>query len=530
MKRNLKALTQQSENMTLFSMMLVISLFMVSSIGYAQPGSESKDDFLHSIDSVRIKLKDLIIASERESRTQLKGDSRVMILSSEISADMELLDKRSSIIVHTEMVSATKEWLSLNKGINTFLQYRFNISDVFFEAQGIHQQIPLLVNASDELVALMLEHNSSAAMVYVATRQLMIAQRIELYLRNATSGDSDIAAALDRFGRDVSLFKLVTDAMLEGNTKLRIKKIDEPVIREKLNKIRALFLRIDDGAGSILQNSPGFFQALDARDLILVKSDILDLKLIKLRKSFITKRTSKVDTVRPLSTRPKFDASVLAKALEKKDVKKSASILKEISDNPEYVDSANMFVMANTFLKLKDLETASFLFFAAQIRAGADLKLYMPVGKGGSSPGVALSAIKYQLGSVINPSIVKYPQAYANVVKRLDDWLPVYDEGYEPGWEYEIKPVIESAQEKIKFIKDKYLESMRDTSSLLNNEAYFEAFLIFQEQNKALPEDVNEAEKNSASEIMKNIEDELGIDGFIARLNLKGGKATSDSQ
>jgi len=513
----IKILAMHSKNMAIFKVMLLISMYMMTSVSYAHPRNKSKEDFLRSVDSIRIKLKDLIIESERETKSQFKRDSRLLTISSEISADMKILANRTEKVTQREMASAMKAWISLRDEINIFLEHRPTISDIHIGAQSINKQIPELVTASDELAGLLIEYKSSPVQVYVATRQLMVAQRIALNLRNATSGDSNIAGALDRFGRDMSLFAIITKSMLKGNTKLRIKKINEPMIREKLNEISQLVLPMVQSTASILERSPGFFRALDARDLILVRITGLELKLTKLRKSFITKHRSNLGTVDSLSTRSKRYTNALTKAIKENDELKTVSILREISENSRYIDSATMFFVANTFLKLKDLETASFLFYAAQIRAAADLKLYVPIGKGGNSPGIALGAVKYQLGSVINPTIVKYPQAYANVVKRLDNWIPVYDTDYDPGWEYDGQPRIESAQEDIKLIKDKRLEPMRGISLLLNNKDYFEAFLIVQKQNKALPQDVNETEKNSATEIMKNIEDELGIDGFIAR-------------
>ena len=211
-----------------------------------------------------------------------------------------------------------------------------------------------------------------------------------------------------------------------------------------------------------------------------------------------------------------FSSGELLNAIKNKNQEVIISMLKNASEKPDYVDSLSMFVIANVFLQLKDLETATFLFYAAQIRAAADLKFYKPIGKGGNSPSVALGAVKHQLGTVINPNIVKYPKAYANVVNRLDEWLPVYKSNYDPGWQSKSQPDFDSLKTAIIEIKSKRIKTMREISTLLNNKDYFDAFLIVQKQNFLLSGDRDKEAKESAEKIMRNIEEELGLNGFIA--------------
>lgn len=221
-----------------------------------------------------------------------------------------------------------------------------------------------------------------------------------------------------------------------------------------------------------------------------------------------------------LSARTQYQPDELTKAIENKDQELIVSILKNVSENPDYVDSLSLFVTSNVFLQFKNLETASFLFYAAQIRAAADLKVYKPQGKGGNSPAVALGAVKYQIGSVINPNIVKYPKIYAKVINKLENWSPIYEINYNPGWEYVGQPSIDDARDEIEDIKQERIEPMREISQLLNNKEYFDAFLIVQEQNFLPLKDRNQSEKQEAELIMENIEEKLGLNGFIG-LNKK---------
>jgi len=222
--------------------------------------------------------------------------------------------------------------------------------------------------------------------------------------------------------------------------------------------------------------------------------------------------------ISPLCAQTQYNSEVLSKAIEEKDQAAMVSIFKEVAAKPDYIDSINMFILANIFLGLKDLETASFLFFAAQMRAQVDLQHYKPVDKGGDSPAVALGAMRQQLGSVINTNLVKYPKAYENVIERLDKWSPVYEGDYAPGWEAESKPEIEDLKSAIIKVKTTRLDPMRQISQLLNTKEYFDAFLIIQEQNLLPSKDQDEEAKQLAIDKMDNIEQELNLTGFIAML------------
>lgn len=124
--------------------------------------------------------------------------------------------------------------------------------------------VPRLIAVADEAVSLMVEKRQRADVVYLATRQLMLAQRIGTSLRTMSEGGEGAATAADRFGRDAALFGRVLDALLNGSTTLNIKAIRDADIVAALNDVNDIFRQIGNNIGAILESSPQLFSVLEA--------------------------------------------------------------------------------------------------------------------------------------------------------------------------------------------------------------------------------------------------------------------------
>src|SRR5258708_18495485 len=75
--------------------------------------------------------------------------------------------------------------------------------------------------------------------------------------------------------------------------------------------------------------------------------------------------------------------------------------------HPGATSSVYLLLAASRGLELGHLEDAGFLFYAAQLRSRFDLKVFPPVGTGGDSPGVALAALNQEIGTAVNPALMR---------------------------------------------------------------------------------------------------------------------------
>jgi len=161
---------------------------------------------------------------------------------------------------------------SYRANVVRILDGKVPISEVGEFVLVIQEFIPQLLSFSEEVVDLLVERKLDPHVVFMASRQLMLTQRIENNMNRVLSGGEGAAAAADRFGRDVSRFGKVLEGMLKGSKSLRINKIDDQVVRTKLREVAMLFSSVSDHVEAILELSPDLFDVKGAADKINILS------------------------------------------------------------------------------------------------------------------------------------------------------------------------------------------------------------------------------------------------------------------
>jgi len=148
--------------------------------------------------------------------------------------------------------------------IGNILDGKLAISEVGEFVLVIQEFIPQLLSFSEEVVDLLVERKATPHQVFMASRQLMLTQRIENNMNRVLAGGDGAAAAADRFGRDAARFGAVLEAMLKGSKALRVRKIDDEVVRIKLREVAMLFSSVSDHVEAILELSPDLFDVKDS--------------------------------------------------------------------------------------------------------------------------------------------------------------------------------------------------------------------------------------------------------------------------
>ena len=173
------------------------------------------------------------------------------------------------------MTDLDDTWRKYRANIDIILKRREVVTNMRTLIGTINEQIPNLLAVSDEVVTIMAEQGAPPDQIYIATRQLMLTQRISSNVNRVLGGGEEAITAADRFGRDAALFGRVVEDMLRGNRNLGIKRITHPESREKLKAVQSLFKALRGQVGAILERSPEMFQVSDAAESILSTSALL---------------------------------------------------------------------------------------------------------------------------------------------------------------------------------------------------------------------------------------------------------------
>jgi len=195
---------------------------------------------------------------------------------SRLKFDNILSNFRSGGVVTTalpkELVPALdvveSDWRNYRNNVEVILNGRQAITEVKELYQVIESFIPQMLTYSDEVVGVLIKKNSSPRQIYLATRQMMLSQRIKNNLNQVLAGGETAAAAADRFGRDAALFGRVLEGLLKGSKGLRIDKVKDKEAVAKLREVAMLISAVSDNIAGILELSPELFEVKDAASLV----------------------------------------------------------------------------------------------------------------------------------------------------------------------------------------------------------------------------------------------------------------------
>ena len=166
--------------------------------------------------------------------------------------------------VAKELNAVKETWTDLRKGADEILTNRNSILAINEYIKVIRESVVKLQQLSDDVAQVLVAKRQPQSQVYIATQQLMLAQRILEKVNSVLAGGETTAAAVDQFSRDIDRFGRVLEGMLEGDADLGIRRIDNPDAEQKLRAVAALFGTISDNTEEIIDTLPAVLAAVNA--------------------------------------------------------------------------------------------------------------------------------------------------------------------------------------------------------------------------------------------------------------------------
>lgn len=183
--------------------------------------------------------------------------------------------------------AADVTWKKYEANVKVILTHRETVTSMRATVQTINDRAAQLLALADEVATLMANTGASPEQVYIASRQLMLSQRIVNNVNRVLEGGEGSVTAADRFGRDAALFGRVVDGLLEGNKGMSIQRVQDAGVRAKLQEVKALFTEIGEQVGAILERTPEMFQVSEAAFEVLNLSDELLQRITGLETSYL---------------------------------------------------------------------------------------------------------------------------------------------------------------------------------------------------------------------------------------------------
>jgi twitching motility protein PilJ len=189
--------------------------------------------------------------------------------------------------VLTELNAVDALWKKVDANVNIIVSREKIVNGMRETVQIINDKSAQLLALSDEAVVLMASGGASQEQIYVASRQLMLSQRIVNNLNRVLEGGEDSVTAADRFGRDAALFGRVVDGLLNGNKGMGIERVNNAKVRAKLEEVNKLYVEINQQVSSVLERTPEMFQVSEAAYEVVRRSDELLQRISELEAAYL---------------------------------------------------------------------------------------------------------------------------------------------------------------------------------------------------------------------------------------------------
>ncbi len=177
-------------------------------------------------------------------------------------------------------------WLTLRAHVDEILANQNAILSIRKYVDVINNGIPKLQTVSEDIVRTLVSSRADPQQVFVAARQLMLAQRLRDNVSRVLAGGTQTAAAIDQFSADADRFGKVLSGMSTGDVELGVARVSNAGAEAKIKQATRQFRPINDLITEIVDLSPDVLPALEATGEVTPASDALDKATSDLRAAF----------------------------------------------------------------------------------------------------------------------------------------------------------------------------------------------------------------------------------------------------
>jgi twitching motility protein PilJ len=177
--------------------------------------------------------------------------------------------------VRPQLNQMESRWTPVRADIDTLLAGREQVMAVSNFVPLLESSLTQIITLSDDVAKSLASNRAEAKQVYLATSQLLLGQRIESDLKRMLSeGGAGVAAAADRFGRNISLFGRTLRGMRDGDPRLGVDRVGFPDSTGKLADLTDRFKSLETAeTARIVERAPELVKVQNAAQAIAEKGD-----------------------------------------------------------------------------------------------------------------------------------------------------------------------------------------------------------------------------------------------------------------
>src|SRR6056297_1536631 len=190
--------------------------------------------------------------------------------------------------VNDNLATLEQIWQRIEVEAERILSRDALVLDLADSAAAFATNITQLQALSDEAVRMMIQTGTPVGQIYVASRQLVLADRMLRRVNEILSGGAGAITAADAFSRDAVLFDQVLQGLLTGNEELNLPAVRNPDVLGALAEIQPVFEEVKIDVDTIRSGSSDLFDVREAADEIFLDSQDLTDQAASLADEYAT--------------------------------------------------------------------------------------------------------------------------------------------------------------------------------------------------------------------------------------------------
>jgi twitching motility protein PilJ len=175
-------------------------------------------------------------------------------------------------VVGDQITKLSDSWTPIRAAADTILGRQDLVLDMTQTAEDFNGRIPQLTQRMEEIVRALTERNAPAGQIYMATRQMLLADRMLRRVSDILRGGDLAVTAADQFGRDAQMYGRVLDGLLNGNLDMNIRALTDPQARDVLNEVVQIFGEVGANVDKIQGASTELFEVTEAANNVVLDS------------------------------------------------------------------------------------------------------------------------------------------------------------------------------------------------------------------------------------------------------------------
>ena len=182
--------------------------------------------------------------------------------------------------VSTELAALTKAWADLQADATKILANKDLVLNASTSAKDFTDKVSALNSRMSEVVNILTDRNAPGSQVYIASRQMQLADRMSGRVARILAGGADTQASAAGLERDSRLYQTVVTGLLEGASELNIRPLDNANAKEIVGDVATQWTSVNAPVKTILDSATTLQEVKDAADASFTDSQSVLLRAV----------------------------------------------------------------------------------------------------------------------------------------------------------------------------------------------------------------------------------------------------------